>query len=186
MDDVNIIKDKIKVFISSRCGIIKYDNMRRKLKKLLEQTGLADVYLFEEGLASSQTAEQIYLYALDDSDVCVFLIDNADGVTPAIVNEISRAKSQSKKSIYLFCNERQKEPTQIQNELTGAKGSRYHVVSSFDEFITIGYESLINDIGDIYRLYCRNRLVDQEFTDSGKTKIEIDAVPFESLGKDVL
>ncbi|MCJ7840681.1 DUF4062 domain-containing protein [Lederbergia sp. NSJ-179] len=186
MVEKTIVRDKIKVFISSRCGVTKYDDVRKKLKDLIEQTGLARVYLFEDGLASTQTAEQNYLYALDDSDVCIFLIDNADGVTPAIVNEINRAKSQSKKSIYLFCNEREKEPTQIQNELIGAKGSRFYIASSFSEFITIGYESLINDIGEIYRLYCKNRLRDQEFSDYSETKIEIASQSYESIKKDVL
>ncbi|MGE6416097.1 hypothetical protein ACQKDD_18200, partial [Planococcus kocurii] len=113
--------------------------------------------------ASTQSAQQDYLYALDDSDVCLFLIDNADGVTPAIVNEITRAKSHPKKSLYLFCNENQKKATQIQEELKGAKGSKYYVVENFHDFIKHGSQDLINDISKIYINYCRNRLVDVEF-----------------------
>ncbi|TWM19781.1 hypothetical protein CHCC14821_2331 [Bacillus paralicheniformis] len=159
------VTNKIKIFISSRCGdgFEKYNEVRRELKKLIESTNIANVYLFEEEGASTQSAQQDYLYALDDSDVCIFLIDNADDVTPAIMKEISRAKSHPKKSLYLFCNENKKEPTQIQRELIGATGSKYYTVKDFQDFIKHGYRDLINDICKIYRHYCRNRLVDKEF-----------------------
>lgn len=39
---------KIKVFISSICGVERYDKVRSKLKSSIEATQLADVYLFEE------------------------------------------------------------------------------------------------------------------------------------------
>lgn len=71
---------KISVFISSKCGDEKYDNIRQRLKSLIEKTGFADVYLFENSPASSLSAQKEYIYELDDSDVCIFLIDNADGV----------------------------------------------------------------------------------------------------------
>ncbi|MFY3791085.1 hypothetical protein ACOQFO_05220 [Ureibacillus sp. MALMAid1270] len=165
MNDSLLITNKIKVFISSRCGTgyEKYNEVRKELKRLIESSQIAEVYLFEDEGASTQSAQQDYLYALDDSDVCLFLIDNADGVTPAIVREISRAKSHPKKSIYLFCNETEKKPTQVQEELTGATGSKYYIVDNFDDFIKHGYQDLINDICKIYRNYCRNRLIDVEF-----------------------
>lgn len=176
MDDKIVIKKKLKVFVSSRCGVEKYDRVRSRLKDLIEETGLAEVYLFEDGLASTQTAAQDYLYSLDDSDVCIFLIDNADGVTPAILKEINRAKAYPKKSLYLFCNEKQKEPTQIQKELVGFKGARYYVTNSFDNFINKGYESLINDICKIYSNYCKNRLIDPEFDINKEVEIEVDSI----------
>lgn len=159
------IKNKIKVFISSRCGegYERYNAVRKELKKLIEATQIADVYLFEDEGASTLSAQQDYLYAIDESDICIFLIDNSDGVTPAIVNEINRAKSHPKKSIFLFCDENKKEPTQIQKELTGAKGSKYYVVNNFQDFVKRGYQDLLNDITKIYKYYCRNKLVDIEF-----------------------
>ena len=39
---------KIKVFISSICGVEKYDKVRAELKKAIEDTQLADVYLLKE------------------------------------------------------------------------------------------------------------------------------------------
>lgn len=166
---------KIKVFVSSRCGDEKYDHVRSELKKLIEETGFAKVYLFEDGTASTQASEANYLYALDDSDVCIFLIDNADGITSNVMKEIQRAKSHPKKSLYLFNKENQEEPTQIQKELTGRRGEQYYEAETFNEFISKGYESLLNDICDIYSNYCKNRLVDLEF---GEHKNYMDTAEF--------
>lgn len=177
--------NKIKVFISSRCGegFEKYDFVRKQLKDLIESTKIAEVYLFEGEGASTQSAQQDYLYALDDSDVCLFLIDNADGVTPAIVKEINRAKSHPKKSLYLFCNENQSKPTQIQEELKGAQGSKYYVVENFNDFIKRGSQDFINDICKIYINYCRNRLIDAEFGNYGNEEIEEVSIVSNSLKK---
>lgn len=156
--------ERIRVFISSICGVEKYDSIRAELKKLIEDTGIAKVYLFEgKQQASTLTAEQDYLYGVDDSDVCVFLIDNSDGVPLGVLKEHQRAKAHPKKSIYIFCDENEKKPTNVQNEITGAKGSKYYITNSFQDFITIGYNSFINDIVNIYLSYCRGRLIDPEF-----------------------
>ncbi|WP_243299314.1 hypothetical protein [Bacillus litorisediminis] len=177
--------EKIRVFISSICGVEKYDNVRMQLKNLIEATGFAKVYLFEERRASTLTAEQDYLYGLDDSDVCIFLIDNADGVPEGVLKEYQRAKAHPKKSLYIFCNENQKEPSQIQKEITGARGAKYYITKSFEEFVTIGYQSLMNDIGEIYISYCKGRLLDPDFTISTGSIEEIDAVASESLDKQI-
>lgn len=160
---VNSIKDKIKVFISSRCGEPKYDEVRADLKKLLEDTGLIKVYLFEHGTASTMTAQQDYIYYLDDSDVCVFLIDNKDDVTQPILTEIKRAKDYPKKSLYLFCSENEEKPTQVEKDLYGANGCRFLRVNEFKDFANKGFESLLNDITRIYQHYCRSRIKDVEF-----------------------
>ncbi|MGV8149924.1 MAG: hypothetical protein ACLKAN_13065 [Alkaliphilus sp.] len=186
MENVVEVENRIKIFISSCCGAEKYNLVRKKLKKLLEETGFVKVYLFEDGLASTQTVSQVYLYALDDSDVCIFLIDNADGVTSAVLREINRAKAHPKKSLYVFCKEGQEEPTQIQNELEGAQGVRYSTVETFEEFVSEGYASLINDISDVYSNYCKSRLIDDEFQQNQGTKIEVDSIAFESLEKRLL
>lgn len=73
MTNGNTIINPLKVFISSGCGKGKerYNEIRKNLKEKIENTRFAKVYLFEEdGRASTQTAEQIYLRELDDS--CVF------------------------------------------------------------------------------------------------------------------
>ena len=93
---------KIKVFISSICGVEKYDNVRANLKKAIEDTQIADVYTFESEGASSLPAGSHYRLALEDSDICIFLIDNADGVTPGVQNEIDTVKKNSINSIFVM------------------------------------------------------------------------------------
>lgn len=105
-------KQKIKVFISSACGDEKwkqkYNRVRKKLKKLIEGTGFAEVYVFESEGASSLPAGKHYLYALEQCNVCIFIIDNNDDITPAVQKEINTAQDRNIKSFYYFCNEFQK------------------------------------------------------------------------------
>lgn len=75
---------KIKVFISSICGVEKYDRVRIELKSAIEATQLAEVYTFENKGASTLPAGNHYTWALEDSDICIFLIDNADGIKPGV------------------------------------------------------------------------------------------------------
>ena len=49
-------RQKIKVFISSICGVERYDKVRLELKKAIESTQLAEVYLFEGAGASTLSA----------------------------------------------------------------------------------------------------------------------------------
>jgi len=183
-------KEKIKVFISSKCGgerinfdkIVdsdlkdkkslansavrtNYDIVRKSLKSFLESTGFITVYIFEDGAASTLSAKEEYLYEIDSSDVCLFLIDNFDdNISPGVLTEIQRAKSQKRKSIYLFLNDPNREETLIQKNFTGENGDRYQVIDDIREFIDEGLNSVILDILRIYRLYCRGGLARPEAT----------------------
>lgn len=84
---------KIKVFISSIYGVKKYDKVRADLKSAIESTQLADVYVFESNGASTLSAGSHYAWALEDSDICIFLIDNADGIKPGVQTEIDTVKN---------------------------------------------------------------------------------------------
>lgn len=153
------IKDKIKVFISSKCGIDKYDIVREALKRRLEDTGVIDVYLFEATGAYSHTAVESYLGRLDDCDLILFLIDNEDSTFPeGVMKEWIRAKDLGKKSLYLFLNDKTKGETTIQKSLYGPTGSKFLVINNIKEFIEKGYISVIEDIFITYKDYCRGRL----------------------------
>ena len=95
---------KIKVFISSICGVEKYDKVRAELKSAIEATQLADVYTFEGKGASTLPADAHYTLALEDSDICIFLIDNADGIKPGVQAEIDTVKKYNIKALYYFCD----------------------------------------------------------------------------------
>lgn len=59
----SFLQDKIKVFISSRCGKDeeKYEIVRRGLKYLLEETGFISAYVFEEGHHQVERFQMIIL-----------------------------------------------------------------------------------------------------------------------------
>ena len=124
---------KIKVFISSICGVEKYDKIRADLKSAIESTQLADVYTFESKGASTMSAGSHYTWALEDSDICIFLIDNADGIKPGVQAEIDTVKKHNIKALYYFCDETQKEKTALEQSLMGAHFAKSKPVHSFSE-----------------------------------------------------
>lgn len=154
---------KIKVFISSICGDNgKYDRVRAELKDAIEGTNLAEVYLFENKGASTLTAGSHYTWALEDSDVCIFLIDNADGVTTGVQVEIDTVKKHSIKALYYFCDENSKEKTAVEQGLMGSQFAKSKTVNKFDELSCDGAQALINDIVDIYHYYCTNKITERD------------------------
>lgn len=158
-----ISKHKIQVFISSACGDEpekqKYNCVREALKVLIESTGFADAYVFESEGASTVSAEQHYTFALENSDVCIFLIDNSDGVPPGVEKEIGIAKKHRIRSIFYFCDQFSKEETPLQKSLKGEKHAKSETVHDFKDFIKNGAIDLINDLVMTYKHYCRRRLI---------------------------
>ena len=151
---------KIEVFISSICGDHgKYDHVRAELKKTIEETGLANVYLFEGEGAASMPAGSHYVFALEDCDICIFLINNADGVTPGVQKEIDTVKRNNIKALYYFCDETKTEKTALEQSLMGAQFAKSKTIHKFDDLIQNGFHDLINDITAIYHHYCRGRLL---------------------------
>ncbi|EOS77671.1 hypothetical protein C819_00782 [Lachnospiraceae bacterium 10-1] len=150
---------KIKVFISSICGVEKYDKVRIELKKAIESTRLADVYTFEGEGASTLPAGVHYTWALQDCDICIFLIDNADGINPGVRAEIDTVKKYNIKALYYFCDETQKEKTTLEQSLMGVQFAKSKTVHSFDELSQCGFQALIDDIIAVYHYYCTGRIV---------------------------
>ena len=148
---------KIKVFISSICGVEKYDKVRAELKSAIEATQLADAYTFESKGASTLTAGDHYTFALEESDICIFLIDNADGIRPRVQGEIDTVKKYNIKALYYFCDENQKEKTALEQSLMGAHLAKSKTVHSFSELSKDGAQALIEDIIAIYHYYCKGR-----------------------------
>lgn len=177
-------EEKIKVFISSKCGgervnydkLVKteltdkkdvadkavrtnYDLVRRALKIALENTGFIETYIFEDDAPSTSTSMDDYLFKLDQSDICLFLIDNFDKDIPTgVLAEVERAKQTNKKAIYLFLKDSNRDVTDLQKNLTGAGGSHYYEISDIRGFIDVGYKAVIHDIIETYQKYCRGYL----------------------------
>ncbi len=152
-------REKIKVFISSIWGNTKYDTVRSELKTAIEETNLAQVYLFETENASTLSAEAHYTFALEDSDICIFLIDNADGVPAGVQKEVDVAKKCGIKAIYYFCDEKSSEKTVLEKSLIGAEFAKTKTVHRFEELSQDGASSLIDDIVSVYRYYCGGKII---------------------------
>lgn len=144
------IEHKLRVFISSKCGG-KYTVARKALKALLEATGLIEAYVFETEPASSEDTKSAYLENVDESNLCIFLVDNADGVPVAVLSEEKRAKDKGLRLLYLFCDESSKESTPMQKEIRSSLSCKYLVVHDFSDIVKKAYDSVMQDLVAIYR-----------------------------------
>lgn len=144
------IEHKLRVFISSKCGG-KYTIARKSLQKLLEVTGLVETYVFETDPASSEDTQSAYLEYVDGSNLCVFLVDNEDGVPPAVLSEEKRAKDKHLRLLYLFCDENKKEPTPMQEEIKASLSQKYLVVHEFSDIVSKAFDSVMQDVIAVYK-----------------------------------
>ena len=157
------IGEKLKVFISSKTGdeqdCIKYNLARKAIKEILETTGLFHIYLFEEEGTSSTSAMNHYIKHLQNADVCIFLIDNKDGVPEGVQNEVDEVLKNKIPSLYYFCDQNSKEKTSLQKSLLFANAPKSRIVHSFEDFIQRGATDLINDILFTYKAYSSGETV---------------------------
>ncbi|MHC5227996.1 hypothetical protein ACYSNW_06900 [Enterococcus sp. LJL99] len=103
---------KIKVFISSKMGETaadqKYILARKAVKEILESTKLFKIYSFEDERASTRSAKNHYTQGLESSNVCIFLIDNKDGVPDGVKSELNTVDKHKIPALYYFCNKNKK------------------------------------------------------------------------------
>lgn len=153
------IDDKIKVFISSKIGDKhgdeKYIIARKAVKELLESMNIFSVYSFEDKGASIISAGDHYKNALIDSDVCIFLIDNKDGISPGVQIELDTAEKYRKPSLFYFCTQWKTKKTQLQLSLEKANKPKHYNVSSFSSFIERCPGDLLESILDIFINYSK-------------------------------
>ncbi|MDD4699081.1 MAG: hypothetical protein PHV07_02335 [Oscillospiraceae bacterium] len=144
------IERKLTVFISSKIDD-RYRIIRHALKTLLMETGLvASVYAFEQE-ASSQNTQGAYLSEVSQSDLCIFLIDNADGVSDAVYKEHKQAINTGIHRLYFFCDERIKDDIPLHSELRQSGETIYRTIHEFAEIPKVAYERAIQDLLDWYR-----------------------------------
>ena len=181
-------RQKLKVFISSKCGVEKYDNVRHELKGKIEDTKLANVYLFEEAGAGSLKAKEHYLLELQQSDVCIFLIDNADGVPDGVKREIETAQKCKIKSFFYFCSEKATEKTELERSMMGADFAKSYTVRNFSDLVNQGSIDLISEIVNIYRYYCAHQLnmVDESAEINNVSQLKQDQPEKPMIPKDLL
>lgn len=167
----NCIEHKLRVFISSKCGG-KYTIARKALKKLLDSTGLVETYVFESEPASSEDTKSAYLEYVDGSNLCVFLIDNEDGVPAAVLSEEKRAKDKKLRLLYLFCDENEKKSTPMQQGIKVSLSQKYRVVHEFSDLVTTAYDSILQDVIAVYKRK-DSALINGDNEDSDNNKRQI-------------
>lgn len=155
-------EDKIKVFISSACGNEdwkqKYNYIREALKVVIKGTGFAEPYVFESEGASTISAGSNYISALEESNLCIFIIDNKDEVPYGVLKEVEIAKKYNIKSLFYFCDEFSKEETPLQEELKGINNATSYVIHDFKSIISQVEKDLKKDLINVYKYYCNGRL----------------------------
>lgn len=154
---------KIKVFISSKMGDTaadqKYILARKAVKEILESTQLFEIYSFEDKGASIRTAKDHYTQGLESSDVCIFLIDNKDGVPAGVQAELDTVDKHKIPALYYFCNKNKKKKTQVQLDLQYAHLPKHYTVNSFEEFIETCPSDLIADVLDVFKSSGKNESI---------------------------
>lgn len=159
------IKRKVEVFISSNINE-EYKLIRESLRVLLLRTGMCEVYSFEEEFGSSRPVVSSYLDKIERSDLVIFLLDNADTPKEGTLKEYRRCRELNKKCIFLFCNETQKESTELQKEIMSLSfAEKYKEVSLKSHMAEEAYKSVVNDVVDIYHSYCFHQC---EFIDTNR------------------
>ena len=165
------IERKITVFISSKIDE-RYKLVRYALKTLLMETGLvASVYAFEQE-ASSQNTQGAYLSEVSQSDLCIFLIDNADGVSDAVYKEHKQAINTGIHRLYFFCDERIKDEIPLHSELRQSGKTIYRTIHEFAEIPKVAYERALQDLLDWYRKRADNLDLDIDITSDIQHTVE--------------
>ncbi|HDA9894939.1 TPA: hypothetical protein O5773_002878, partial [Listeria innocua] len=162
---------------------IKYNLARKAIKEMLELTGLFQIYLFEEAGTSSMSAYNHYIQRLKSADVCIFLIDNEDGIPQGVQNEVDEVLKNNIPSLYYFCDQNSKEKTPLQTRLLHANAPKNKTIHSFEDFIQRSTTDLIDDILSVYRSYGfgnaiipSNNLLMEETNDANDIQIESEKI----------
>jgi hypothetical protein len=145
------VEHKVHIFISSKCGG-KYSIVRKALKELLLETAMTEVYAFETEPCSSEPMPNAYLQYMPPSHLCIFLIDNKDGVSDSVLGEYKLANDLKKKIMCIFCDEYEKNPTHFEEEYKLERIGKYCIVHEFSDITEVAYKSVLQDIVDVYKM----------------------------------
>ncbi len=173
------ITNKIKVFISSSCTNEKLDIVRKSLKVLLEETGLFNVYIFEDAPGASCNVTDSYLQELERNNIVLFIIDEDDELSPGTLQELERTNILNMKNTVIY-RTTSKDPHKKLDSYKNIQFNHYNKKHTYPELIEAGYHTVINDVIARYLNYCdlskkRNRqleysyeLIEQEKQDNPK------------------
>ncbi|EMB87995.1 hypothetical protein SMU56_03274 [Streptococcus mutans N29] len=147
---VEKVKEPLLVFISSKCDD-KYEEVRHKIFEIMNKSPLVTPYIYEYEGASSIPSRQNYTFELQRSDLFVCIIDNADGISKSVKDEIDKARRMNKNCLFFFCSEKSNKITQLQKDLDGSSNPKYAVVEKFDDIPDKVIDSINKDVVSRYR-----------------------------------
>src|SRR5690625_2770817 len=116
---------KLKIFISSSVdgdGDNIFSELRKKIKRDLEEIKLFNVYIYEKGYGTSKNVVDDYLDEIYDSHLCLFLINSAESIPDGVKKEIDHAEKYRKPQIYIFNHENDKQESPLEKELKNSDG----------------------------------------------------------------
>lgn len=153
---------KITVFISSNIDgkhdKPKYNPVRMEVKSILEKTEIAQVCLFEDLPGSTLPVGLEYCWQLKDCDLCIFLIDNKDGIKPEVQKQIEIVRRNNIQAIYLFCDENCKSETEIELGLKGVPYANTNTVHKFADLSKFAVRAFMYDVINTYHNCCKGNL----------------------------
>lgn len=167
------VKRKVRVFISS-ISEDRYAIARKAIRSMLEETNLCEVYAFEDEGGKTEAVIPSYLNRINEIDVLIVLIDNKDGVSDHVQREITRARELKKKCFFFFCDEYEKQSTQLQEDLK-TNGVQFCPIHEFSDFPEKVYHSVIQEIIDIYREYCNEDELNLKMTTIQSSSLTVQA-----------
>lgn len=165
---------KLKIFISSSVdddGDNIFSELRKKIKRDLEEIKLFNVYIYEKGYGTSKNVVDDYLDEIYDSHLCLFLINSAESIPDGVKKEIDHAEKYRKPQIYIFNHENAKQESPLEKELKNSDGSRIKIINSFHEYYNESIESVKSEIVKIYKDYSYGRLI--RLKDGEESSIEL-------------
>ena len=138
------VKDKIRVFISSRCSEkdTKLLIIRQSLKLALEETGIFEIFIYEDDYATYEENEQYYLSELNKSDLCLFVIDEIEHKSESgVFKEHLYAKNHNIKTLYIFVKGSEKNPNKSVFEV-----SIRYAEKPYEKIVCEGYSAVIKSV----------------------------------------
>lgn len=143
------VKHRLKVFISSKCGG-RYSIVRKALEKMLDETGMIECYCFETEPASAESLPSAYLNRIQECKLFLLIIDNSEPAKTAVMSEYQKAKELGLKIIAIFCDETEKEKTDIEKEIISSGMAKYLPVHEFSDITFNAYQSVMQDLVNAY------------------------------------
>ena len=161
---------KIKVFVSSMMKNSSYTNARKHLNHLIDGSKILQRTSVDDGGAADEHPNDNALRLLEQSHICVFLINHKDGISKYVLEEHDLAKDKNIARLYYFCvkepalskkdrnkiiAEGGKSSNDLCKELIGTEETRefskqFYEVDFFADAVIKAYDNILDTIAKSY------------------------------------